>query len=265
VYSIKGEYENAISDLNTAVELDPHHAPALVVRGLTYADMGEKQQAISDLEQAIAIGLSPEEQASVEETLNGLTGELLPTPDLTMIEEVLSDDFTPPNDDLWMLGEFEGGETSIFNGGYRIEIFKENWAFRDAVANYSDVMIEANVENLGTDENKVGLMCRAVDGQNHYILSITSVGYFGIEKISKGEWQTLVWRKSDEVNTGKSSNHIKAVCNENNLSLFVNEVLLSTVTDNEFSEGLVGPFAGSYESVPVDVLFDNFSVSVFPP
>jgi tetratricopeptide (TPR) repeat protein len=75
VYALKGELENALADLNESIELDPNYAPAFVMRGFAYGDLGEQQLAISDLKQAIALGLNPEEIASVEEVLISLTGD----------------------------------------------------------------------------------------------------------------------------------------------------------------------------------------------
>jgi formylglycine-generating enzyme required for sulfatase activity len=180
---------------------------------------------------------------------------------------LISDDFSNLNTDWWDLVEIEGVNTSIYGGGYRIEILKENWIFRDLVdINLSDVVVEVDVEKLGVQNSSMGLICRAVDAENLYLFEISSFGYFSINKIIDDEWIELInWTKSDAINIGKSSNHIKAVCDGSNLSLFTNDILLTTVTDEEFSSGSVGLSAGSFDFTPVDVLFDNFVVYQISP
>ena len=107
----------------------------------------------------------------------------------------------------------------------------------------------------------MGLMCRAVDGENYYQFEISSYGYFGINKIIDNEWHELLsWTKSDAIEDGKSRNHIKAVCSGNHLSLILNDVVLGSAIDKEFSSGSVGLTAGSFEYTPADVLFENFVV-----
>jgi hypothetical protein len=64
--------------------------------------------------------------------------------------------------------------------------------------------------------------------------------------------------KTDAINAGKSSNFIIAVCASDSLSLFVNDVFLANVTDDDFSSGKVGVFTGTQNEPGVDLLFDNF-------
>jgi tetratricopeptide (TPR) repeat protein len=51
-YEAKGEYKAAISAYSEALRLNPSYAIALMQRGLAYASLGQKQQAISDLRTA---------------------------------------------------------------------------------------------------------------------------------------------------------------------------------------------------------------------
>ncbi len=54
-YGKKGQYDQAISDLNKALEINPRLALAYFTRGLSYAAKGQHDQAISDYNKALEI------------------------------------------------------------------------------------------------------------------------------------------------------------------------------------------------------------------
>ncbi len=54
-YRSKGQYDQAISDFNKALEINPRYARAHYNRGNTYYQMGRYDQAISDYNKALEI------------------------------------------------------------------------------------------------------------------------------------------------------------------------------------------------------------------
>jgi tetratricopeptide (TPR) repeat protein len=54
-YGEKGQYDQAISDLNKAIEINPSYGKAYNNRGIVYRLKGQYDQAISDFNMAIAI------------------------------------------------------------------------------------------------------------------------------------------------------------------------------------------------------------------
>jgi tetratricopeptide (TPR) repeat protein len=54
-YLDKGQYDQAISDFNTAIEINPKDALAYGLRGLAYREKGQYDQAISDYTTALEI------------------------------------------------------------------------------------------------------------------------------------------------------------------------------------------------------------------
>src|SRR4030042_5342299 len=54
-YSHKGQYDQAISDFNKALEINPRYAEAYNNRGLAYDERGQLDQAISDFNKALEI------------------------------------------------------------------------------------------------------------------------------------------------------------------------------------------------------------------
>ncbi len=56
-YRNKGQYDRAIADFDTAIELDPKHAIAYSNRGIAYKKLGEIDKAMSDTQKAKELGL----------------------------------------------------------------------------------------------------------------------------------------------------------------------------------------------------------------
>ncbi|MCB9136086.1 MAG: serine/threonine protein kinase [Anaerolineales bacterium] len=175
-------------------------------------------------------------------------------------------------DDFSSLGVGEWGQSrdsesikDYEQGGYRIMVNKTDWIFWvTAGENFSDVRLEVDVTKLaGPDTNEFGLICRYVDTNNFYFLTATSDGYYSISKYVAGEYIALsddTFVATDYVNQGNASNHLRADCVGNTLTLYINGQLIASATDREFSLGDVGMMTGSYNEPGADVLFDNFFV-----
>ena len=54
LYSILGQYEDALQDFEKAIQLDPDSGP-YIYRGITYSELGEYQKAINDYTRLIQI------------------------------------------------------------------------------------------------------------------------------------------------------------------------------------------------------------------
>jgi hypothetical protein len=63
------------------------------------------------------------------------------------------------------------------------------------------------------------------------------------------------------INTGTADNHLRADCVGDTLTLYANGVQLFQTQDSDFAKGNVGLIAGSYDTAPVTVYFDNFVVT----
>jgi tetratricopeptide (TPR) repeat protein len=61
-YSAKGQYDEALMDLGTALDLSPDFFPAFTNRGLVYMRMGDFKNAEKDLK--VALGLNPRDVTS---------------------------------------------------------------------------------------------------------------------------------------------------------------------------------------------------------
>jgi hypothetical protein len=66
---------------------------------------------------------------------------------------------------------------------------------------------------------------------------------------------------SDKILKGDATNHIRADCVGDTLTLYVNGEKLAEAKDSDFTSGDVGLMAGTFDQVGVDIRFDNFVVS----
>lgn len=181
---------------------------------------------------------------------------------------IFQDDFSD-NSAEWSDAEDADGATRYDSDAYQIRVDATGyylWSNPEKVPDMNDVRIDVDVTKVGgPDANDMGIICRYVDDSNFYFFTISSDGYFGISKLISGE-ETLIGVEEllfneNAIRPGNATNHIRADCVGNNLSLWVNGSMLFEVEDADFGSGNVGLIAGSYEEGGVDLRFDNFSVT----
>ena len=177
---------------------------------------------------------------------------------------LFSDDFSDP-DSGWDRVQADEGVTDYDNGRYRIFVDQSQhdyWA--NPGLSFTDVQVEADATKIGgPDDNDFGLVCRYQDNENFYAFLISSDGYYSIMKYSGGSSETLgadAMLSTDAVIQGDSTNHLRADCIGDSLTLYANGERLHAVTDSAFSSGDVGLIAGTFDEPGADIAFDDFVV-----
>jgi hypothetical protein len=158
------------------------------------------------------------------------------------------------------------GVTNYADGAYRIfSAVTDYYMWATSGRSFpNDVRIEVDATKMGgSDADVFGVLCRYQDKDNFYILMISGDGQAGIAKRSAGglvmlSGESLAFHL--EIRRGAATNHLRADCSGDGLSLYVNDVLVADATDNEFSGGDAGLWLGAYDWPGADVLFDNFVV-----
>lgn len=189
------------------------------------------------------------------------------TPGTSVGKKVLFQDNFASTDSGWnRVRDANGNITDYENDGYRIlnnQPISHIWA--NPGLKFDDVHLDVDINKTGgPDDNYFGVICRYLDGSNFYILAISSDGYYGIIKVKEGSLNLLgaeQMQPSEAILQGNAANHLSAECKGKELSLWVNEQLLLSVEDGEFSSGDVGLEVTTRRTSGVDVLFTNFSVT----
>ena len=132
---------------------------------------------------------------------------------------------------------------------------------------YSDVKVEAVVTNRGVNANGVSLICRYSDiGWYEFFFSYS--GFYSINAVDRVGIVNLGSNKmfdggSNMINAGLSTNVFAAECKGTELNLYVNQTLISSVTDTlyNFTQGKIGLAVSSPERLPVSVDFETLTIS----
>jgi hypothetical protein len=180
-------------------------------------------------------------------------------------EVQFQDDFSDPSSGLARHYDENTGSLDYVNQGYQISVNQSHTILWSGPGlEFTDVQIEVDVTKIdGPESDDFGVVCRARDKHNFYFLILSSDGYYGIGKVRDGLQQLIGMKDmppSEDIIQGQHTNHMRADCIGEYLSLYVNGVHLVTVQDSEFTSGDVGLFAGTFEEPGTSVRFNKFSV-----
>jgi S1-C subfamily serine protease len=127
----------------------------------------------------------------------------------------------------------------------------------------SDVRLEVDTANLGSNNNNVSLICRYSD-LGWYEFNVANNGLWWINRFDPVSefYVELASGGSFDINMGQKRNQYTAICDGEQLTLFANGVELSTVTDKILSTGNVGFSFSSANISPVVGELEYFEVSV---
>jgi S1-C subfamily serine protease len=127
-----------------------------------------------------------------------------------------------------------------------------------------DVRLEIEATNLGRNNNNVSLICRQSD-QGWYEFNISNNGLWWINRfdpIAEFSYVELDSGGSFEINMGQKTNVYAAICAGDQLTLIVNGVEISTVTDEILPGGKIGFSVSSANRTPVRGELEYFNASV---
>jgi hypothetical protein len=168
----------------------------------------------------------------------------------------------------WTTLQNDSGTIEYANSSYHVTVKKPSTLLlANPVKSFQgDVSIEVDARKLdGSDDNYVGILCHYQDADNYYLLMITSDGYSGIA-MRKGGQDTLIspglkFLKMDGIKKGSATNHIRADCIGETLTLYANGKQVSLAYNKSLTGGGTGLAvrSGRLEGV-VDFRFDNFAV-----
>jgi hypothetical protein len=134
---------------------------------------------------------------------------------------------------------------------------------------YADIRIDAQFQNRAGTPASVGLVCRYSEEQGWFEFNVTTDGTYNI---LYGTWLTVGIAEYFPVADDASSTFIQPsgatqtiglLCEENILTLYVNEIVLRRVDVERFelTDGNTGLTVSSYENTPVIAAFDWVKIS----
>jgi hypothetical protein len=132
---------------------------------------------------------------------------------------------------------------------------------------YDDVRIDIRAENRGKNNNNVSLICRA-STEGWYEFSTEGGGLWYLYAVTINEDNKAVYTRlgnggAQSLKQGKEVNEYGMLCEDREITMFVNGKELTTVKDSkyDFRSGQVGFNISSLNVTPIIVEVDWFKVS----
>lgn len=191
-----------------------------------------------------------------------------PVPSSSLLYE---DDFSNPN--RGFLGEITATH-EIYNKDSQYHILVKEWDWTAWDFNYmkglfTDFTLEIDATLVaGSNQSAYGLIFRVPITYDvpiiydFYRFLVNGNGYYLIGTRTNGQWTVLRdWTRSEFIEEGYSTNHLKIICKGSQIEAYVNGHYLTTVTDESFVNGRVGVIVDTPEP-NTHVTFDNLKVYI---
>ena len=178
---------------------------------------------------------------------------------------LMQDDFSDPSSG-WEVGDYQEGSVGYKDGSYFV-ISTTNGSTMWGVANrsFTDTSVEVDATQISAasnNNNAYGVGCRIQSNDDGYYLRVSGDGYYSISKTTSGSFTYVVdWTESSVVNQGNATNHLKAVCQGSQLTLYVNGTQVATGTDSTYTSGDLTLTATTFEDTSTEVHFNNLVVT----
>jgi hypothetical protein len=125
---------------------------------------------------------------------------------------------------------------------------------------------EAVAASSGTGYAQYGIMLRetysSTNGYTGYVFSIDTNGKYWLSKIINGTWASgyLLNGTASQIQAGNGQNVLRVLADGPQLSAFINDVQVGSVTDSDIKSGSVGLYVGSNSNPPATVAFHSLRV-----
>ncbi len=184
----------------------------------------------------------------------------------------IEDAFIPGQTGNWLLEQDAVGSSAIVNEQLVITVAAPNTLQYAALPDrrLADFVLEVDAWlRAGPPESSYGVLFRVQDNGQFYRFDVTGNGLYMIERrAADGTWARLVpeWTSTAAINQGLNvANRLKIIAAGPELAFYVNDILLTQVSDATLVEGLVALDAGSFAGNSLQVSFDNLSITPGSP
>lgn len=182
------------------------------------------------------------------------------------------DDFSSSNN-LWCIEDTADYKMGFVGGEFQLMVRRPNVGYMciyEAAIPISSYTVEVDARMVSGNAGSYSLVFGLRWGNNtreNYVVSVEPyTRYYRLQRRNMdGSWTTLVnWTYSTLINPGSQTNRLRIDRWGANIFFSLGGLFVAYVSDSQITgSGLyVGVGVNSYDSVPVDVRFDNFKVSM---
>lgn len=183
-------------------------------------------------------------------------------------EYLFTDDFSADQAGRWITEADELGSTSLDGERLVIDINAPNTLQYSALDDpeFSDLDLRVNATLLdGSPESTYGILFRMQGPDAFYRFEVMGDGRYMIERLNPdGSWKRFVedWEMTDALLPGlNNTNEMRVVAIGPEFSFYLNDELLTEVTDSNYVAGRIALDAGTFGAPKATVAFDNLSIS----
>ena len=179
-------------------------------------------------------------------------------------KELFDDDFSSSKSG-WDIYEDEDMITGYENDMYVVQNNVPQYytyAYANKNLTNTSIVVESTLLS-GPMDVESGLICRS-DYESFYYAVVSIDGYYGIAKAIGEDFDYIqmdAMYQNAAINLGNETNTIRFDCIGNELTLYVNGELLTSVTDDTLTSGDIGFIVGTYDEGGAKFGFDNLVVS----
>ncbi|MCP5099194.1 MAG: hypothetical protein GY943_26880 [Chloroflexi bacterium] len=181
---------------------------------------------------------------------------------------IFADTFAAGQMGDWVIEGDATGQIAIIDEHLVIEISEPNLIQYSALSapTFNDFIAEVDVRQIRGDvQSSFGLLFRMQAPNQFYRFEITADGMYMLERHNNdGSWTRFIedWTDSPAINQGLNVlNTLKVEAVGQNISVYVNDVLLQQISDSSYSGGVLALDAGTFTQPDLQVAFDNFRIS----
>ena len=146
------------------------------------------------------------------------------------------------------------------------ETFTSVYALQTGYFGQSDVQIDVDVETIaGPNRNNISVVCRNTP-QGWYEFGMHSGGLWSIYKYEYANGFTMLADgASTAIQLQKAKNHLTVVCQDDQLSFYINDVKVASAKDAQFIDGSAGVSVTTFNISGAGATFENLTVTVPDP
>jgi hypothetical protein len=178
-------------------------------------------------------------------------------------EILLTDDFSSATRSSLGSGSDSATSYRFVDGVYEMEVVPADmlaWSRIDG--NYRNAQIEFDARLIdGPAETGVGLIFRYQDADNFYLFTVSGDGFYNLEMISNGRWQTLIdWTAEPAILPSGQVNRLSVTTIDERIMLVVNGVIVDETVAPHFTAGAAALAITTFEQGAATAMFDNLKI-----
>ena len=171
----------------------------------------------------------------------------------------------------WSQNDADDLVREIRDGAYRIENRMDGQAFASVIEygqRYQDVSIRADARlHAGSSPNSgYGIVFRYVDQDHYNVFAVDGIGRYSVWVRNEGQWTELrdedeTWTRNERINLRGEFNTLQVDITGDRFLAYVNDVLVASIVDDTFAEGMLGVYVASPDDGQAIVEFDRYRIT----